>query len=50
MKPVGNRGPYATEKDRFNKVEFDPVSTSEIKLEIKLQKEWAAGIQEVVIE
>ncbi len=47
---VKNRGPYPTEKDTFNEVEFDLVRTSAIKLEITLEDQWAAGIQEVVIE
>jgi hypothetical protein len=50
FQPVKNRGAYGTEKDKFNKVEFEPVTTTAIKLEIDLQKEWSAGIQEVVIE
>ena len=41
---------YRTEKDTFNKVEFDPVDTTAIKIEIDLQEKWSAGIQEVVIE
>jgi len=48
--PVKHHGPYATAKDTFNRVEFDPVSTSAIKIELDLQEKWAAGIQEVVIE
>jgi uncharacterized protein len=47
---VKNRGSYGTEKDQFNQVEFDPVTTKAVKIEIDLQKEWSAGIQEVVIE
>jgi len=50
FKPVKNRGPYGTRKDTFNTVEFEPVKTSALKLEIKLQEKWSAGIQEVVIE
>ena len=50
FQPVKNRGPYGIEKDRFNKVEFDPVATTAIKVEIDLQENWSAGIQEVVIE
>ncbi|HUT11937.1 MAG TPA: hypothetical protein VMY42_15660, partial [Thermoguttaceae bacterium] len=50
FEPVASRGAYGTEKDTFNKVEFDPVKTSAIKLEIVLPKQWSAGIQEVVIE
>jgi DUF1680 family protein len=50
FQPVKNRGAYGTERDMFNKVEFEPVTTTAIKLEIDLQQEWSAGIQEVVIE
>ena len=50
FQPVNNLGPYKSAKDTFNKVEFAPVDTSAVKLEITLQDEWAAGIQEVVIE
>ena len=50
FQPVKNRGPFGTEKDAFNKVEFDPVTTTAIKIEIDLQENWSAGIQEVVIE
>ncbi len=47
---VKSHGAFGTEKDTFNTVEFDPVTTTAIKLEIDLQPEWSAGIQEVVIE
>jgi hypothetical protein len=50
FKPVENHTPYETKKDGFNRVEFDKVNTSAIKIEIQLQPEWSAGIQEVVIE
>jgi hypothetical protein len=50
FQPVKNSGPYGIEKDSFNKVEFDPVTTTAIKVEIVLQERWSAGIQEVVIE
>lgn len=50
FKPVKNRDPYGIKKDAFNKVRFDAVKTSALKLEIVLQAKWAAGIQEVVVE
>jgi hypothetical protein len=50
FKPVKASTPYGLKKDRFNKVDFDPVTTDAIKIEITLQKEWSAGVQEVVIE
>jgi hypothetical protein len=50
FKPVESKTPCRTEKDAFNKVDFDPVKTDAIKLEIALQQNWSAGVQEVVIE
>jgi hypothetical protein len=50
FKPVKNAGSYGVEKDRFNKVAFEPVKTRALKIEIKLQEQWSAGVQEVVIE
>jgi hypothetical protein len=48
--PVVTQDPYATEKDKFNKVTFNPVKTTAIKIDITLQKDWSSGLQEVVIE
>ena len=45
-KPVESGGPYAVEKDRYNTVSFKPVTTSGLRLEVVLQREWSAGIQE----
>ena len=50
FKPVEASTPYGLRKDAFNKVNFDPVTTNAIKIEITLQKEWSAGVQEVMIE
>jgi DUF1680 family protein len=50
FKPADNNTPYLTEKDTFNKVGFEPVRTDGVKIEIMLQDEWSAGVQEVVIE
>jgi uncharacterized protein len=45
-KPVEPAGPYGVEKDRYNRVAFKPVATSALKLEVALQAQWSAGIQE----
>jgi hypothetical protein len=45
-KPVANAGPYGVEKDRYNTVAFEPVTTSGLRLEVVLPPEWSAGIQE----
>ena len=48
--PVATQDNYGTEKDKFNKVTFEPVKASAIRIDIKLMKDWASGVQEVVIE
>jgi hypothetical protein len=45
-KPVEDAGPYGVEKDRYNTVAFKPVTTTGLRLEVVLQPEWSAGIQE----
>ena len=45
-KPVEATGPYQVEKDRYNRVAFRPVATSALRLEVALQPQWSAGIQE----
>jgi hypothetical protein len=45
-KPVEASGPYEVEKDRYNRVGFKPVTTSALRLEVALQPQWSAGIQE----
>lgn len=44
--PVEALGPYGVEKDRFNRVAFRPVTTDALRLEVTMQPEWSAGIQE----
>jgi hypothetical protein len=41
--------PYATEKDRLNRVEFEPVRTQALKLEVKLQPRFSGGVLEWTI-
>ncbi|MBN2272000.1 MAG: glycoside hydrolase family 127 protein [Sedimentisphaerales bacterium] len=48
--PVTTQDNYGTEKDKFNKLTFQPVKTTALKIEINLQKAWSSGVQEVVIE
>ena len=50
FKPVENKGAYGTDIDKLNNVDFDPISTSALKLEVVLHEEWSAGIQEVIFE
>ena len=43
---VTGAGAYGVAKDRFNKVEFDAVTTSALRLEVKLQPGFSGGIVE----
>jgi uncharacterized protein len=45
-KPVETAESYGVEKDRYNKINFKPVTTNALRLEVTLQPEWSAGIQE----
>lgn len=45
-KPVETSESYGVERDRYNKVIFKPITTSVLRLEVTLQPEWSAGIQE----
>ncbi|PYR77111.1 MAG: six-hairpin glycosidase [Acidobacteria bacterium] len=45
-KPVAAAGPYGIERNRFNAVRFDPVTTSGLRLEVTAQPQWSIGVQE----
>jgi hypothetical protein len=45
-KPVQASGEGGVAKDRFNKLTFDPVSTTAVRLEVQLQADFSAGILE----
>jgi len=45
-KPVANTTPYGVEKDKYNRVRFQPVRTTALRLEIQLPEKFAAGIHE----
>lgn len=44
-KPVENLGNYGVAKDSYNKVEFKPVTTSALRLEVRMQPNWSAGVE-----
>ena len=44
--PVAAQGPYGVEKDRYNAVTFTPVTTTGLRLEVTMQPQWSAGLQE----
>ncbi len=45
-KPVAATGEYGIAKDRWCEVSFAPVTTTALRLVVKLQPEWAAGVHE----
>jgi uncharacterized protein len=45
-KPVENSGPYGVAKDGYNKVAFKSITTSGMRLEVTMQPNFSAGIQE----
>jgi DUF1680 family protein len=45
-KPVETTGEYSVAKDRYNTVRFKPVTTSVLRLELTMQPEVSAGVQE----
>jgi DUF1680 family protein len=45
-KPVDASGEYGVAKDRYNTVAFTPVTTSGLRLEVIMQPQWSAGVQE----
>jgi DUF1680 family protein len=49
-KPVETGDSYGVEKDRFNRVTFKPITTTGLRLEVRLQPLWSAGIQEWKVE
>jgi DUF1680 family protein len=45
-KPVAARGKYDVAKDRWCEVNFEPVTTTALRLEVQMQDKWAAGVHE----
>lgn len=45
-KPVRKAGAYEVAKDRYNTVSFTPVTTSGLRLEVAMQPQWSAGVEE----
>ena len=49
-KPVEAAEPYSVVKDQLNKASFTPVTTTALRLEVQLQKEFSGGILEWQVE
>jgi uncharacterized protein len=47
---VNNTSTYGTEKDKYNKVTFDPVKTTALRLELQLPADNSSGIHEWIVE
>ncbi|MBM3500337.1 MAG: transcriptional initiation protein Tat [Armatimonadetes bacterium] len=45
-KPVTGAGDFGVARDAFNRVTFEPVTTTEVEIVVKLQAEWSGGILE----
>jgi len=49
-KPVRDASDYGVERDKYNRVTFEPVTTDALRLEVQLQKGQSAGILEWRVE
>jgi hypothetical protein len=47
---VEHAGAYGVDLDRFNRVEFTPVETTAVRIEVRLRPQWSAGILEWQVE
>ena len=43
-KPVEAAGNYGVDRDRFNRVDFPPVTTRGLRLEVRLKPKFSGGI------
>ncbi len=48
-KEVENPSDYGVEKDKFNRVTFDPIKTQSLRLKVQLQDEFSGGIMEWIV-
>ena len=49
-KPVANPSAYGAAMDRYNRVTFDPVRTTALRIEVQLQPDWSCGILQWKVE
>jgi hypothetical protein len=45
-KPVQTSDSYGVARDKYNKISFQPVTTTGLRLEVQMQPGWSAGIEE----
>ncbi len=48
--PVKNITPYEIAKDRYNSVQFEPVTTTALRMEVQLPVDYATGIHEWIVK
>ncbi len=48
--PVEGKMPYKVTKDGWNNLEFKPVKASAVKIKVRLNKDFASGIYEWIVE
>jgi hypothetical protein len=49
-KPVKAKSAYIVTKNGWDSMEFEPVKASAVKIRVKLNKEFSAGIYEWIVE
>jgi len=49
-KAVNNQEPYGVQKDKYNKVTFELVSTDAVRFEVQLAEKFSAGIHELSLK
>lgn len=49
-KPVSGATEYGVKMDQYNHVEFNPVTTTALRIEVQLQPDWSGGILEWRVE
>ncbi len=45
-KPVETTDTYGVDRNKYNKIAFTPVTTTGLRLEVKMRQRWSTGIQE----
>jgi DUF1680 family protein len=48
--PVKNVTPYVIEKDKYNTVRFEPVTTTALRMEVRLSSDNSSGIHEWIVK
>jgi len=49
-KPVVTKDPYGTEPNKYHRLQFEPVRTKALRIEVQLKPNWSGGILEWKVE